>query len=336
MNLSNNERKLLGLLHFNAHLPLTEVARQLGCHYNTASRTFDRLRERAVIRPITRVNLRALGYKVYSAWCTLSDYGSQELPDAIQHLLACPNVVFTATVCGEYDLVIYFAAHERTEVESTLGELTAKVGAIFSKTTILSSYYWYSFSKQHYLQGLASSPPQMVLYHEPSTSSHHDLLDLRLIESLNDNPLVSQRQLSTELNIPFQTINYRIDRLQRSAILLGSELSLNRATLNIQSYTLLVRTNELTEELERSLLVFCRDYPNVIGCGKRAGEWNFEIQAEISELSELQQIRFTIRQILGTDLVTTSLLVIDKELIERHQVYRHHKHSEPQDLRANA
>jgi DNA-binding Lrp family transcriptional regulator len=325
MKLNNTERHILGLLHFNAQTPLTEVARHLGFHYNTVTRAFDRLTERGMIKPLTRVNLRALGYKVYSVWCSLTVLGAQKLQTLIQYLQGRSNVVFAATVCGQYDLLLYFAVKDENEVNESLDALAKSVGAVFSNTSVLYSYYWYSFAKHHYFRNHNCTPHELKLYCEPSISNQYDLLDLQLIESLNDQPFASQRHLSSKLSSPLQTINYRIARLNRAKMLLGSELRLNRAALGMESWTLLIKTNLLTSELERSLLLFCRDCPNIIGCGQRAGQWNFEIQTEICNISEFQKIRFEIRRLLGSRLVGVSLITIDEELIERHKVYSNHK-----------
>jgi hypothetical protein len=91
--------------------------------------------------------------------------------------------------------------------------------------------------------------------------------------------------------------------------------------MGIQAFTLLLRFDLITPELESWVLTFCQSSPNIVGCGRRFGEWNYELQIEVSELSDLQQIRFEFRRMFGVHLVDSSLLVIDVELTQKHCVY---------------
>jgi DNA-binding Lrp family transcriptional regulator len=216
MKLSATERQILEVLHFQAQTPLAEVARHVGIHHNTVIRALDRLREHGVIRPSTRVNIRALGYKVFSVWCSLTSLGTQRLPQLVQHLQSCPHVIWAVTVCGDYDLFIDFAVFDDGDVENHLSELTQKQGAVFSKTCILRSAYWYIFPKQYYFDSKQPSTQEIVRFADPTTNSPYDMLDLKLLEALSKNPVATQRLLGEELDTPVQTVNYRLSRLHRT------------------------------------------------------------------------------------------------------------------------
>jgi DNA-binding Lrp family transcriptional regulator len=330
MKLSSTEQQVLGLLHFQAQMPLTEVARHIGAHLNTVIRALDRLKDRSVVRPTARVNIRALGYKVYNVWCLLSDVGIAKLSEITANLHAHPNVIFAARVCGDYDLLIDFAIPRDADIEDCFSRLALDSALIFANTSIVHSNYWYSFPKQFYFDTITHETIPVACFSTPTTLQPADKLDLRLIEHLSDEPLITQRELGLQLDTPLQTINYRLARLHRAAILMGNELSVNHLALGLQAFTLLIKINFITSEIEQSLLLLSRNSPNVVGCGRRSGEWNFELLIEVEKLSDLQRIRFELRKILGMAMVDSSLLVIESCITEKHQVYS------SQSLQSNA
>jgi DNA-binding Lrp family transcriptional regulator len=319
--LTDNETTILSSLQFRARTAHSEVARQLKLNHSTVLNTVERLRSKIELNPCLRVNLQGLGLHSYTLLASLSSLGAIEYDSLTRHISQLPSVNAVLAISGTFDLLVEIYTDGETDIDCFLGQVTGSLGAVFAKTCMMKNRYWHSFDKSVLFTQSPMSVRPFVTYCN-SERIAVDNSDFRIIEAVSSSPLISIRELGRVLDIPHQTAHLRFARLCELGILLGVEYTYRLSRLGHHSFLMLLRA-DVTPEQERLLTQFCQRSIHVVGLGRRQGEWNFQIDFEVTETREIEMTRLELLRLLGNVVVDTALMSYSRIIKWQHNIWSH-------------
>jgi hypothetical protein len=141
-----------------------------------------------------------------------------------------------------------------------------------------------------------------------------DRLDFKIIEQVTRNPLISMKTLSQKIEAHINTATYRFQRLIDRNVFVGWTFCLQESSLGQAAFSMLLRFNVVTMQLEFKLRQFCREAGCVAGLNAYSGNWHFEIFMEIENLTKLHEVRSMLALHFGDHLQDTKVLVMNKVL----------------------
>jgi DNA-binding Lrp family transcriptional regulator len=209
IKLSDNEKAILSRLQFRARVSHAEVARDLGLNSNTVLRVIDRLCEREILTPVMRVNVHNMNVELHAVWFKYSALGAGNLPKVREVLLGTREIKALDTVSGEFNLVARVAVRDSHHLDELMERLTSACLQYFSRVCWMRDRYWYNFERHPTTNEGCSASAATRVYRQVEVVDL-DPLDFTLIDSLAKNPLISQRELASRLNVPPQTLNDRV------------------------------------------------------------------------------------------------------------------------------
>jgi DNA-binding Lrp family transcriptional regulator len=315
LRLSDNERNILSLALFDASVPAAKIARQLDISASTVSGVLARMRERGIIFPVMRVDVKQSGGDIFILLASLTLLGMAAAEQIKNYFRGSKLITYAVEICGVYDYYIEVTAASENDVEMMVAQIIDLFGNVFSRTTVLRTRYMYAFERKYLAEKVSANSSRFVVYGEPSIIQKYDELDCRIVSAMEAAPMVSVRELAARLGVAFQSLHYRIKRLTENKVLLGAAYFLSPHLIGVTSYFLLLKVAYHSSGAEIHLRNYCYKSAHVIELGRRSGEWDFILDVEVSSPIELQQVRADIVRVLDSSLLEISIHVFSQYIV---------------------
>ena len=143
-----------------------------------------------------------------------------------------------------------------------------------------------------------------------------DRKDQRILYELYKNARIPISIIAKKVELSKDTIKYRIQRMEKTGLILGYTSVVNLNRLGLHWNILLLQTKFENSEKEAKFVEFLQSYKNVIKVMKCSGKWDYQIDVVYSSILELNETIKKIKEL--TLLLDFSVLNCLKELKYAH------------------
>jgi DNA-binding Lrp family transcriptional regulator len=287
IKLDLKDRKILFELDTNARQTNSQIARKVGLNKNTVNYKITRMtKEGIILGYYSVIDSSKVGYfsvRVYARFLNTSENEEKRI---LNWLCNSKFVGVVNKIETIYDFGFMAYVKSIYEWEEVWNEFKRKFRKYFwqEQVDIFSKVYHY---KRKYLLGKKDKPSNFETIGGREIEKV-DNTDLKILSLLAQNARISLVDLSFKLKIPVRTLASRIKNLEKRKIIQGYRLDLNLVKIGYEYYKLNFKLNDCSKYQE--LFNFCENHINVIYIDQTLGDFDFEIDVEVMNRTELLEL----------------------------------------------
>jgi DNA-binding Lrp family transcriptional regulator len=316
MELTERERKVLGVIEHRAGLPINETAKFARLKVSSLRYCISRFTERGVIiGQAPFINVYPLGLTDYTIFFSLAALTAAQKARLLQQLISSTCVSWVGSLGGEYQLGVAVTAERIQEVPRLFRNLGKDFENIFHQKTVSVRIHFTAFGRK-YLAPLLP-PPALTACSNEDQRVELDPTDKLILSTLSDRGHNSQREISRLTGVPLSTVTRRIAKLEELGVICGYLFRYNLSKLGFSTYRILIHTRGVSVGFRDKLYAYAKAHPRVIHFVECLGVWDYELGVEIEDASQLNQVIEELYEKFGEAIYGTKTL----------QIFRHLKYS---------
>ncbi len=293
--MDTTDREIVWGLDLNERISLTELAEKIGISKQALNGRLQKLTERGILTGhYAIIDTHRLGLLTYRAYLRLSSISPKASTRLIQLLAKHKNTLFVGTLSGMWDLEVVFVARNFIHFNELLRDLYEPFSTLVYRSNISMTPVVYSF-KRDYLVTDKRKPSLPLSYgFEPGPDSW-DELDYGILASLSKDARASFDSIARELKVTSNTVKSRVAKLEEKGIIRAYRPLVSIEHLGrIYAKALICCAPMSRKELETLYRRFSQNV-SVVYLTEVLGSWQLEVEAEVTDVSELEELVRTVR-----------------------------------------
>jgi DNA-binding Lrp family transcriptional regulator len=309
------DRKILYELDKNCRQSNSQIAKKVRLSKNAVRYRIDRMIQKGIIKKFhTLINIGKLGYTGFRIYVNLKNTTSKIEEEIIQFLRNRSEVVWIASLEGEYNLGMLIVAKNIREIDNVWNHLIENYINYFYERA-LSIVVKSSYFSMGYIIDKERSDYKITTTTLPDDSI--DKIDKHIVQMLAENANISIVEIANHLDYSSKTIIERIKRLEKKGVIVAYKAFIDYEKLDYQHYKISFILSKVSKEKEMIFREFTKQHPNIVNYEKHIGGGDVEIDIHVKNHSHLRRILSEIRDKFSDILYDHTIL----------QVYEEHKNT---------
>lgn len=288
----------LNLVHMRsaaARMSLKDIAKHFHKTPQRTKYTLSLLEKENILRnPHCLIDYSVFDILVFRVYIKGGYVRDQEKTKMIEQLSHNSSILSIIEFEGEYDFAVEVGIRHPSELRSHLSSLLRTIPSVTDYKVLLNlSTYLYS---SNYLtkEPPLDTVPSIIIGGERNPE-HINTRELQVIEQLITNPLARLSHLAKTTSLHEKTVKHIIDTLTEQKIIRGFRYVRDLEKLNITKRRLFLKLHNISQEREKSLLLFFEQTPEIVQADFTIGDWDIELDIESIEKSKIRYIIVKLR-----------------------------------------
>jgi DNA-binding Lrp family transcriptional regulator len=309
--LSKQASQILGMLELDADTSLVELAQKLKRQPSAIQRSIKLLIEREVILGKTAIiDISKLGLIEYGFYFELGQRTPNQFQKFINFLKSYPGVSWIAEIGGGYDLTINILTDHPQNIHKFFELISERFKDLIirkemvQRSTRIRCYRSYFGAKKgiRFKSGEAKG----------TLSLKED--EINLIKNLDQLKFESYRDLAKMHGVGLSKISRLIARLKEKQVLLGFGYRIDTQQFGYEQYRVLLIFKNLSSDLVKIIeqkVSLISGVKLIVRC---LGQWDYELECDVSSHKAAREISNQIWEKLGSDLLHVKFIPIYEHL----------------------
>ncbi|MBS3072810.1 Lrp/AsnC family transcriptional regulator [Candidatus Pacearchaeota archaeon] len=310
MELKETDIKLLSYLYHNYREPISKIAKQTKLTRDQVEYKIEKYKNEGIIKKFCPIiNYGKLGYN-YFVILLLKLESKQEIKEFSLELKKNKNVVSFGEILGKYDIYINYIFKNEEEFAKYFADLVnneeIKIHSYQTIKPYFAELYPLKFIKQNEKNNL-------TIINKSDNTIKIDEKDKEILKSLNKNGRMKLIGIANNANISSELALYKLRRLNKEKIILGSRIQFNMEKLGYYFSDILLNINFLSENNKNKIINFAENSKNVNSLIFSLNKPNCMIQIFHKEDKELRNTIKEIKNIFKNELTELDIMLINEE-----------------------
>jgi len=307
------DKKILCELDLNSREPVSKLAKKLKIGRNVVNYRIKRLEEIGIIRNyICSINLGLLGYKTYKIFIKVNNPDKETEDKFVKELLSNNTVLHVIKTEGSFDYTVTVAVKGVLGLDDFLMNIKSRFEELIKNYEVSIVVY----SRIFKLNKILLNEKQAIKFEKYSGEDKKikiDEKDKLILKQLSQNANMNIVDISEKTKLSLDVVKYRLKQLTQKAVN-SYRVMLNLNKLGYYHYVTMIRMKSATKEDEEKLLDWCAMKKNVLFCTKKIGFFDFEINAAITNIDDLNEFLSELRRDFGNFIENYELIINSKLL----------------------
>jgi DNA-binding Lrp family transcriptional regulator len=311
MDITNLQKKILGILSRQGNLSAHQLAKRLRIRPHIVRYQLDKLLEMGTLDRHILINQRALGYQAFNVFFDLPRAREKK---AVDFLKGRQEVAWFTRNIGarRYEATIIakdysaFSTLLRDLGEEAQTQLRDLIFAVEGEV-----HHWGLRFLTDGLVGIAG-----IHFTTPGEVFEIDSVDRKLLEAFQSDVTGTMPAIAKKIGIPNSTFKYRFDRLIASGII-SEELYVVRPLSHFVQAQLVVQLKSRSAQAMQNVISTCLQNPNVEVLIHGIGNWDYKICIAAESIQELVHVESGVVQAIGRNLLKHSMYLRNEILSTR-------------------
>ena len=283
------DRKILYELDVNCRTPISKIAKKIRVGRDVAAYRIRKLESRGIItKYICSVNLGMLGYKTYKIYFKISRDRDAE-KRFVENMVRCKPVIHMLKTEGSFDYTITVAVKNIVELDDFLMGIKSNFKHFVKEYAISILVYSKIFKLDKLLLDQKRCALKLESFEKYSGEDKTIAISEKeriILRALSQDANLSVVEISKRTKLSIDVVKYHVKKLSGS-IVNSYRIMFNLNRMGYHHYVIMLRTWHATKEDEKKLITWCLQKRNVLFCTKRIGHFDFEINAAIKDIEDL-------------------------------------------------
>lgn len=307
--MDKKDEKILMELTLNSRIPLNRLAKKVGISREVATYRLNKLIKEKIINGFyTIIDAEAIGFSRYGFLIQLKGISEKEEKELIDYLVKHDFTSYLGPNIGKWNLCFDIFAKDIQHLQKIIKEILDKAGKHLETYSIISLG-----------ERLESFPIKIFgskkeIEYKKSKETKLDKKDLEILRILSNNSRIEYKEISKKLNMTANAIKYRIKNLEKTGIIKGYTISVDKRKLGFEFYNLQLKITGNKKENE--LKKFLRNNKHAIYFYKYFGNenWDLDIGLIVKNSLELREFILELREYFGDIIKIHDLYVVVEEI----------------------
>lgn len=257
------DRKILAELDWNARMSNTEIAKKVGLSKKSVEYRISRLEKEEIIEgyyPV--INFLKLGNYYERTFIKLQYLDDNIKRKIEEYLRSAKKPKWCVWMNGDYDLGIAIWTKKLKDFKSNFHDFNDKFGKYILKTVFSIAFeldqYPYDF-----LLGKREKIRELKMTEDEEKISI-DKKDFDILKELSKNARQTSSEIARKVKSNYKVVSYRIKRLLKEGILLGTRASINHKKLDKNHYKLFIYFSEDAKKNIEKIKEYLKKMPEII------------------------------------------------------------------------
>jgi len=260
------------------------MAKTLKINRNVVAYRINRLEKAGIIqRYITSVDLGLLGYQTYKVYMKTQVVDKAIESRFISYVTRSSSVIHFLKTEGNYNYTITIAVKNFKGLDSLLMDVKNEFKGLIKDFSVSILIYSRVFKLTKILLG-KSNELKFEKYSLDEKKVSIDDKDILILKVLNQNANISIIDIAAKTQLTVDIVKYRLKKLPA---INSFRIMIDMNSLGYYHYILLVKMRPVTMKDESRIFQWCLQRKNVLYYNKRIGLFDFEINAAIRDIKEL-------------------------------------------------
>jgi len=311
MNLKDSDRKLLNYLYHNSNEPSSRIAKSTGLTRDQVEYKLKKYKSEGIIKQFFSVfNYEKLGHNVLVGLLLkikqggIKEFSKQSKQDK--------NIISKGEIIGDYDFYMDLIFKDEKELNEYISNLFEKNENIISDYLILKSFFielypmkflGYNFSESTY----------KITDSEFSKKIKIDEKDKVILKMLAENSRVKIVDIAYKLKISPELTLYKIRRLEKEKIILGSRMLFDMDKLEYYLADTLLEINNFSLSIQENIKRFAKKNKNINNVLFLTNKPNCLLQIIFKSQKELQDTIKDIKKLFPDESIKMKLLFLTQD-----------------------
>jgi DNA-binding Lrp family transcriptional regulator len=314
MKLDKIDMKIIYFLDYNARITITELAKKVNLSKQNINYRIKKLTENNIIEDFTViVNTHLLNYMSNRAYLRLGNISKEEEENIKKYLISNENILWFVSLVGSWDYEIVILSKNIIEFNNILKKIKSDLNNCFTKIDISTTIVNYHFKRKYLIEDSNEIFEPKYYGFEPKENIL-DALDIKILHELKINCRQSNQQIGMKHNVTYHTIKNRITILENKGIISGYRIKLNLEKINKNHFKILFKLKSISKEKEKEIYLFASKYNFVVYIVEIIGEYQLEIEFEVTSQNEVNQFLREFRNKFDSEIIDFELLQVTKEM----------------------
>lgn len=311
------DKKLLCELDENCRNTISRIAKKLRISRNVANYRIKNLEKQGIITNyICSLNLGLLGYKTYKIFFKIQTSKKEEEKEFVKKLLESKEALHIIKTEGSFDYSVTIAVKTIKELDEFLMQVKSEFKELIKDYSVSIVVYSRIFKLSKLLLG-EKEAVKFEKYSGEDEKIEIDEKDKKILKQLSQNANLSVIELSEKTKLSLDVVKYRLKLLNK--IVNSYRVMLNFSKLGYYHYVIMLKMKQATKEDEEKLVSWCSFKKNVLFCTKRIGYSDFEVNAAITDINDLNNFLVELREKFG-NFFDGYELIINSQLLKLNYV----------------
>jgi len=310
------DRKLLYALDINSSLSYAELARVTRLPQELVRyRTLRLEREGIIQQTAGEIDFHLLGYLSFQILFRLQSVSEAKIKIIGKEFTKRPFVSWVARVEGKYQLEVVLRVVDPSALHNFLEAVNSSFGDVIAKRTLMVNVEQTHLSRDYLRNRKKRSPSEVRI---PSTfgTLSLDETDRSILRVLQQSARFGRKETATKLiedskgKISYtpEGVANRLRALENRGVVRGYLLAIDNKRLQQQVYRVLFAFRQQSAEQQKRFLSCCRSEPRCVFYLRTLGEWDLELEFEVSSSGELREILARLTEVAGAEIKDYSIL----------------------------
>lgn len=318
IKLDKKDKRILYELDKNCRQTNSEIAKKVGLSKQVVGFRIQRLIENKIISFFYAIiDISKLGFAIHKNFLRFQNMTKEKEKAFLDYTKSNPNVVWAASCDGRYDFIFSTWAKDAEYLSNILKELNSKFGQFIydrQTATILKGQY---FPRDYLLDKKRTEINPEAFFGSVPKQIKIDEEDWKIILALGKDARTTAVDISKGMKLSADAIGDRIRKLEKLGVIKSYTIVPNEAQYPYLHHKVLISLKNNSDEVEKGLVNFCQDNPNIVYLVKTLGHWDFEIDIEAENIEKLREVLMELKSKFQNEIKDYSSL----------QIYQVHKYN---------
>ncbi len=269
------QRKIVGLIQFDARLSVAEIARTLTVREGSVRYAIQALRENQIIYFSPLIDLSKLGLTTHTLLFSLNTKDRDKIERARNFLSSAPQITYASEIGGKFQFASAFVSRTVSGIAQFMQLLEHSIGDILLEKQLATHLQTADFRADYISQerGRARS----IRWGGSTDIEKIDRLDHLILSKISAANFVSFSSLARSIELPISTVEFRLKRMEDRGIILAYRNLICSGRLGAQRLWMSVVVKGSTGTFVEQFFRYCESNPFVRYASCSIGGWDFDI-----------------------------------------------------------
>jgi len=288
LKLDITDKKILQELDSNSRIPISLLSKKLKISRDIISYRFKKYKKDRLIQKYhTIIDISKLGYTAHKVFIKLQDIKNQEEVNFIEWVKKNPEIIYSASYDGKFDLVISIRAKNMEDLENSLKKINKKFGKFIAEKEIATIIRGEYSPREYLFKGIVHK--KEPFFGSIPKEIKTDDYDKKILLELSKDSRVTSVEISKKINLSAEAISKRIKRLEKRGLIQGYNIIPEEKNYPFIHHKILISLKNIDEENERKFKEYCKNQKNIWYSCSCIGSWDFEIDIDSEDIKKFRE-----------------------------------------------